>query len=378
MARVLILGGGFAAVVAAESLAKRLGPHHQITVVSRNRNFVFYPALVRLAFGKSEPSDISFELRSALLDRRVQLIEAEIARINCRERSVTILSAEFRGELHYDFVVLATGRRLATERITGFFEYADHLLTVDAALKFGKKIKTFHRGRTVIGHCPEARLPIPLFETAIALSRLHEKGECNRRAITIVSNETIDQMFGGAHLFGRIHDILRLRGIEFISDFEITSVTPESVIALDGRRLDCGLRMLIPPFCGPGPILGPGIIDSEGYVMVDKQMSVQGADQTYAAGDCVSLPGPKMGHMAIRQAAVAADNIVAELEGREPASTYDHEMMLVIEAGKESIFAKKDLWSDEPGKIQQGRFWGWAKRLQEQHWKTRHTWARAN
>ncbi len=74
MARVLILGGGFAAVVAAESLAKRLGPHH--------------------------PSDISFELRSALLDRRVQLIEAEIARINCRERSVTILSAEFRGELH--------------------------------------------------------------------------------------------------------------------------------------------------------------------------------------------------------------------------------------------------------------------------------------
>ena len=100
MARVLILGGGFAAVVAAESLAKRLGPHHQITVVSRNRNFVFYPALVRLAFGKSEPSDITFDLRSALLDRRVQFIEAEIARIDCRERSVTIRSAEFRGELH--------------------------------------------------------------------------------------------------------------------------------------------------------------------------------------------------------------------------------------------------------------------------------------
>jgi len=45
--------------------------------------------------------------------------------------------------------------------------------------------------------------------------------------------------------------------------------------------------------------------------------------------------------MAVRQAAVAADNMVVELEGRERASTYDHEMMLVIDAGKESIFAKK-------------------------------------
>jgi len=372
MARVLILGGGFAAVVAAESLAKRLGPYHEITVVSRNRNFVCYPARVRLAFGKSEPSDISFDLRSALLDRRVQFIEAEIARIDCRERSVTIRSAEFRGELHYDFVLLATGRRLATERITGFFEYADHLLTVDAALRFGERVKTFDRGRTVIGHCPDARLPIPLFETAIAVSRLHEKGECNRRAITIVSNETIDQMFAGALLSGRVHDMLRLRGIEFISDFEITEVTPESVIARDGRRLDCGLRMLIPPFCGPGPVLGPGIIDGEGYVKVDKRMRVEGVDRTYAAGDCVSLPGPKMGHMAVRQAAVAADNMVAELEGREPASTYNHEMVLVLDVGSESIFASKDLWSDEPGEVHQGRFWGWAKRLQEQHWKARH------
>jgi NADH dehydrogenase FAD-containing subunit len=37
MARGLIPGGGFAAVVAAESLAKHLGPNHEIVVVSGNR-----------------------------------------------------------------------------------------------------------------------------------------------------------------------------------------------------------------------------------------------------------------------------------------------------------------------------------------------------
>jgi len=35
-------------------------------VVSRSRNFVFYPALVRLAFGKCAREDVSFDLRHAV------------------------------------------------------------------------------------------------------------------------------------------------------------------------------------------------------------------------------------------------------------------------------------------------------------------------
>lgn len=56
MANVLILGGGFAGVVAAEALAKRLGSEHQITLISRHRDFIFYPSLVKLAFGQVEVS----------------------------------------------------------------------------------------------------------------------------------------------------------------------------------------------------------------------------------------------------------------------------------------------------------------------------------
>jgi len=44
MAHVLIVGGGFGGIVAAEELAKKLGPEHQITLVSRNSDFLFYPA----------------------------------------------------------------------------------------------------------------------------------------------------------------------------------------------------------------------------------------------------------------------------------------------------------------------------------------------
>jgi sulfide:quinone oxidoreductase len=72
MAKILIVGGGFGGVVAAESLAKKLGTEHQITLVSRSRTFLFYPALVRLAFGRGEPDDVSFDLRAAMLNRRIQ------------------------------------------------------------------------------------------------------------------------------------------------------------------------------------------------------------------------------------------------------------------------------------------------------------------
>jgi sulfide:quinone oxidoreductase len=57
MATVLIVGGGFGGVVAAESLAKKLGRDHEITLVSRSRKFLFYPALVRFAFGQCQAED---------------------------------------------------------------------------------------------------------------------------------------------------------------------------------------------------------------------------------------------------------------------------------------------------------------------------------
>ncbi|HET6862465.1 MAG TPA: FAD-dependent oxidoreductase, partial [Pyrinomonadaceae bacterium] len=99
MAKVVILGGGFGGVVAAERLAQTLGNEHQITLVSRSRRFTFYPALVRLAFGKCDRDDVSFDLRSALLDRRANFIESEVARIDPDTQKVIIAHGEVEGQL---------------------------------------------------------------------------------------------------------------------------------------------------------------------------------------------------------------------------------------------------------------------------------------
>src|SRR5215471_13950237 len=117
MAKVLIVGGGFAGVVAAEALARQLGDEHQITLVSRTSRFVFYPALVRLAFGRCKPDEVAFDLRKSMLGRRIKFIEGEVARIDPDERRVIVAHGEIEGGIPYDYLIFALGRRLATERV---------------------------------------------------------------------------------------------------------------------------------------------------------------------------------------------------------------------------------------------------------------------
>ena len=375
MARVLILGGGFGGVTAAEALAHQLGEENQITLVSRSKRFVFYPALVRLAFGKCEPDDISFDLRRSLTNRRINFIEGEIARLDLDEREAIVAHGDVEGRIPYDYLVYALGRRLATEYIDGFFDHAHHLLDLEGALAFGEAVRNLLEGRIVIGQCPDARLAVPVYETAFALSKwLKENANRDAVRITVVSPATIESEFGDAKVSALIHQALVREGIEFLPDFPVTRVGADFVSSADGRELSCNLAMLLPPFRGSSPASHVGLTDKDGYINVDWTMKAVSAERIYAVGDCVNFPGPKMGHMAVNQAQVAAANVAAEIAGHQVASHYDHEMMMVLDVvDGDSIYFHKNLWSDDPGSLKHGRFWSWAKRTHEKYWEAVHS-----
>jgi sulfide:quinone oxidoreductase len=375
MANILVLGGGFAGVVAAESLARRLGPEHRITLVSRHREFTFFPSLVRLAFGRLKLEDVFFDLAYAMRSQRVALTQAEVADYDPDKRFVVVRRGRLEWRIAHDYLVFALGRRLAAERVPGFFKYAHHLLTVDGALRFGEAIKGFHRGHAVIGYCQDARLAVPVYETAFALDRLlRARGERDRARITIVSPERLGGLLGGDTIAPALREALDERGIESAPDFPVNRVTEKEVWAGDGQRIGYNLLMLIPPFQGPTEARHIGVTDPNDYIRVDGQMRVHLADRMYAAGDSVNFPGPKMGHMAVLQGEVAAANLAAEIEGREPEASYDHKLMLVIdEGGGDSIYLHHKLWDDEGADLRRGRFWGWAKRAHTKYWTRLHS-----
>lgn len=375
MANILVLGGGFGGVVAAERLAEQLGDEHQITLVSRSRQFIFYPALVRLAFGKCSSTDVSFDLRHSMLNRRVNFVEAEVAHIDPFERKVTIAHGQVEGRLPYDYLIFALGRRLATEKITGFYEHAHHLLNVDKAIKFGQAINEFKGGRAVLGQCFGARLPVPVYETAFALARLMEKkGLRDKVRITVVSPETIESELRDANGALALKQMLDKQQIELLENFRITSLTQNSATTNNGVVVDFNLLMLVPPFQGSSAAHYLAVTDVDGYIHVDATMAVRGHERIYAVGDCVSFSGPKMGHLAVRQSEVAAANLAAEIEGREPTAEYSHELRFVIdEVGSDGLYLHKDLWTDEPATVRQSRFWSWAKRVQQRYWEVTHS-----
>jgi sulfide:quinone oxidoreductase len=375
MAKVLILGGGFGGVIAAERLAQQIGDEHQITLVSRSRQFVFYPALVRLAFGKCEAADVSFDLRDSMLNRKVNFIEAEVARIDPFERIVTIAHGELEGRLGYDYLIFALGRRLATERIHGFYEHAHHLLNVDKAIKFGKAINKLQEGRVVFGQCPDGRLPVPVYESAFALAGLlQEKGKRESVRITVVSPTSLEAELGDFAAAAALQKALDAQQIELLANVSITSLKAGSATTANGGVVDFDLIMLVPPFRGSSAASKVGITNDEGYINVDSSMRVMGHERMYAVGDCVNFDGPKMGHMAVRQAEVAATNLAAEIDGQKPAARYRHEMTSVIEGvGSDSLYLHKNLETDEPATVRQGRFWSWAKRVQQRYWEVSHS-----
>lgn len=375
MANVLILGGGFSGVVAAERLVQSVGDAHQVTLISRESDFIFYPDLVRVAFGKSEPADVKFDLRDAMLDRRIRFIQAEVARIDAVNRRVVLARGEVEGELPFDYLVFALGRRLATETVPGFFEYANHLLDIDGALKFGESLRNFHEGRAVIGQCPGARLPIPVYETAFALSRMLEAGgDRDRVVITILSSEPPGYQLGDSEIARALRGALDAHYIEFLPDFPVASVAPGTILSVNGHSINYRLLMLLPPFRGAGAARGLEAASEDGYLNVDWSMRIQGYERMYAAGDCVNFRGPKMAHMAVHQAEVAAANIAAEIHGKEPNAAYNHEIMMVIdEGGAGSIYIRQDLEQPQDVTVKQGHFWRWAKWVHDKYWQARHS-----
>jgi len=374
MANILILGGGFAGLIAAEQLAASLDSSHQITLVAPNRKFTFYPALVHLAFGECEPDDITFDLSTKLKDLKIRYVQGEMLRLYPERLSVEIVGNDFNGEIGYDYLIIAMGRRLATERVPGFFEHSQHLLGVKAALKFGEMVRDFRAGTIIVGLCPDARLPVPVCETAFALAkRFESEMRAGKVKIKVIFPKSLRAAFGGAQLRKQLESALERHGINVLYEIAVREIRAEEVVSTDQHRIKYDLLMLVPPFRGHATLRNLGITDGADYIKVDGFMRVQGLERTYAVGDIVAFSGPKFAHMAVRQAEAAAENIISEIKGEEPSKEYYHEIATIIDtSGADSIYLHYGIWDDVQYRLKQGGVWSLGKKIHDAFWRAKH------
>lgn len=370
MARVLILGGGFAAISAAETLASEVGTEHEIILVSKSSDFTFFPAIVPMVFGELKPEEIRFDLRPKLVEHGIQFIQGDVCAINTKSRTVKVSGDRKDYTIGFDYLVVAVGRRLATGAVPGLFDHAHHLLGVDAALKFKEAVSRFESGSIVVGLCPEASLPVPVCETALALAERFEtqikRGDI---LLSVVVPTTLEKAFAGSALFRDIEAEFDRKGIRLVSNCAVAQVEKDRIVSTVGTSINHDLLMLIPPFGGQLSLrnLGP-VTDVSGFAKVNTLMQVVGLDQVYAAGEIVSIPGPKFGYMAMRQGKVVAANILAGLRGEKPAVEYTHKIAWAVgEKYSDAVFFHYGFWDETLDDFDENALFGMARKIRDRY-----------
>src|SRR4030095_12802184 len=104
--RVVILGGGFGGLHAAQALRRTAV---QITLVDRTNHHLFQPLLYQVATATLAPSDIAVPIRWVLRrQRNVTVLLGEPCRGDPAARRVHLAGGQ---TLAYDYLVIATGSR---------------------------------------------------------------------------------------------------------------------------------------------------------------------------------------------------------------------------------------------------------------------------
>ena len=132
--RVVILGGGFAGLYAARTLAKAAV---SVTLLDRKNHHVFQPMLYQVATAALNPADIAAPIRSILSKQQnCHVLLAEATRIDVAAKTVETEG----GKIPFDYLIVATG---AGHSYFGHDEWADRapgLKTIEDALEIRRRV----------------------------------------------------------------------------------------------------------------------------------------------------------------------------------------------------------------------------------------------
>jgi sulfide:quinone oxidoreductase len=300
--RVVIAGGGIAALEAVLALRAVAGRRVSIEVWATERDFVYGPLSVATPF-------LAGEVRRFPLDRLVEqaggvLRQGRVISVD-PGRHVVVTDV---GDVPYDVLLLALGAR-STAAVEGALTFrgpeddgalADLLFTVVTG--------TARRLAFVLPTGPTRHLP--LYELALETRSYVTDHGTRDIEITIITPESSPFAAFGPDAGDEIRRLLSEREIELRTSTEVKTFAGDEV-HLEGRSPIPADRVV-----AMARLEGPRVTgipcDIEGFVSVDEHGRVAGAYDVYAAGDMTTFP-VKQGGIATQQADAAAEAIAARL-----------------------------------------------------------------
>ena len=345
MSHVVIIGAGTGGVPAAYEIKQRLGREHEVTLINAAETFQFVPSNPWVAVGWREVGDVTVALEPHLARKGIRFIAASVEQIIAAEQRLVL--ADGSG-VDYDYLVIATGPKLAFDEIPGLGPdgHTQSVCTLPHALKARSSYQRFleNPGPIVIGAVQGASCFGPAYEFALILDADLRKRKLRHKVpMTYVTSEPyIGHMgLGGVgDSRGLLESELRQRHIKWITNASIASVDEGrvNVVRHDSKgekeneeAVPFSFAMILPAFKGVDAVAAvAGLCNPRGFVIVDEHQRSPAYPNIYSAGVCIAIPpveatpvptgAPKTGYMIESMVAAISENIAAEIEGREPTA----------------------------------------------------------
>ncbi len=341
MSHIVIVGAGVGGIPCAYELRKRLGKEHRVTLVGASPFFEFTPSNPWIAVGWRKPEQTRVEMHDPLEARGIQWLPFPATAVDAPGNSLTLGNGQ---SLRYDYLVIATGPRLAFEEVPGLgpagfthsvCTHAHSLSAWDAYQQFLKD-----PGPIVVGAVQGASCFGPAYEFAMILDAdLRKRKLRDRVPMTFVTSEPyIGHMgLGGVgDSKGLMESELRQRHIKWITNARVERVTAGEMTVSecdeDGKpkrehALPFRYSMMLPAFKGVEAVAAvPELCNPRGFVLIDSHQRSKKYPNVFSAGVCVAIPpveptpvavgAPKTGYMIESMVSAICENIIAEIAGR--------------------------------------------------------------
>ncbi|GAB3819453.1 NAD(P)/FAD-dependent oxidoreductase [Micromonospora zhanjiangensis] len=301
---VVVVGGGYAGVMAANRLRQR--DDVAVALINPRRMFVERIRLHQVVGGSD---DAVVDYREVLAEG-VRLVIDTVTRIDAAGRSVTLAGG---GTVGYGYLIYAVGSGSADPGVPGAAEFAYPIASLEEA----------QRLRPVVDAAPATAAVTVVGAGPTGIETAAELAEAGRR-VTLVCGGVLGPYL---HARGRRSVAKRLArlGVTVLDGpgAKVTAVTRDTVQVSDGRTLPSQVTVWTAGFGVPDLAGRSGLsTDALGRLLTDETLTSVDDVRIVAAGDSAApsdLPFRMSCQAATRIGAHAADTLLARIAGEQPA-----------------------------------------------------------
>ena len=372
--RVVIIGGGFAGIAAAQAL-KRCDA--EVVLIDRRNHHIFQPLLYQVATAVLAPAEIAAPIcQIEQKQKNLTVMLADVTAVDLSSRSVSVSYAGSGSRsIAFDFLIIAAGMQASYFGHDEFARYAPGLKNLNDAESIRSKILgAYELAEMTDDESERSRLMTFVLVgggptgVELAASMAHMATVTLRRNFRRIDpGETLIALLEGGNrilptfaesLSSKAANRLEKLGVKVLTGTRVEKVDEKGVIA-NGTRIPSATVLWTAGVTASPVVKTLGIpTDRSGRLTVDPFLTVKGADGVFAVGDVAALsengrPLPGVAQVAIQQGRYVGQVISRKLRGQAP-----HRPFRYFDKGNMAVVGK-NFAVLERGRIRMSGFVTW-------------------